>query len=134
MHEIKHDGIRIVACLDVVGVRLFTRKGTGFTAFFPQIAVVVAALLVRSCLIDGEACTSGRTHIGVREKTRRCQLSRARPKRIGAELSQCLRSSQYLAGAWAEICGKLDSAAVTAATKASTNQLYEEHAKKALRV
>jgi ATP-dependent DNA ligase len=36
-------------------VRLVTRNGNDFTARFPQIATAVAALPLRSCVIDGEA-------------------------------------------------------------------------------
>jgi bifunctional non-homologous end joining protein LigD len=49
LHEIKHDGFRIMARRDVAGVRLFTRKGNDFTARFPQIVAAVAALPVHSC-------------------------------------------------------------------------------------
>ncbi len=55
IHEIKHDGFRIMARHDAGGVHLFTRTGYDFTTRFPQIAAAVAALPVRSCLIDGEA-------------------------------------------------------------------------------
>jgi bifunctional non-homologous end joining protein LigD len=55
LHEIKHDGFRILARRDGAGVRLITRHGNDFTARFPLIASAVAALPARSCLIDGEA-------------------------------------------------------------------------------
>ena len=55
IHEIKHDGFRILARRDDRGVRLFTRNGYDFTARFPKIASAVASLSVRSCVIDGEA-------------------------------------------------------------------------------
>src|SRR6516164_7548677 len=55
LHEIKHDGFRILARLDTAGVRLITRAGNDFSSRFPFIAVAVAKLPVRSCLIDGEA-------------------------------------------------------------------------------
>jgi hypothetical protein len=35
LHEIKHDGIRILARRDASGVRLITRYGNDFTARFP---------------------------------------------------------------------------------------------------
>jgi bifunctional non-homologous end joining protein LigD len=53
IHGIKHDGFRIMAHRDAVGVRLFTRNGYDFADRFQQIAAVFAALLVNSCLIDG---------------------------------------------------------------------------------
>ena len=36
IHEIKHDGFRILARRDAKGVRLFTRNGYDFTARFPK--------------------------------------------------------------------------------------------------
>jgi bifunctional non-homologous end joining protein LigD len=55
LHEIKHDGFRILARRDSAGVRLITRAGNDFSSRFPFIAMAVAKLPVRSCLIDGEA-------------------------------------------------------------------------------
>ena len=55
IHEIKHDGFRILARKDATGVRLITRKGNDFTSRFPFIAMTASKLPVRSCLIDGEA-------------------------------------------------------------------------------
>ena len=55
IHEIKHDGFRIMARRDAAGVRLISRKGNDLTRRFPFIAMAVAALPVPSCLIDGEA-------------------------------------------------------------------------------
>jgi bifunctional non-homologous end joining protein LigD len=55
IHEIKHDGFRIIARRDAKGVRLFTRHGCDFTARFPKIVDAVASLAVRSCVVDGEA-------------------------------------------------------------------------------
>jgi bifunctional non-homologous end joining protein LigD len=55
IHEIKHDGFRIMARRDERGVRLLTRNGYDFADRFPLITKAVAALPVRSCFIDGEA-------------------------------------------------------------------------------
>jgi hypothetical protein len=55
IHEIKHDGFRIMARRDAAGVRLITRNGNDFTKRFPLVVAAVAALPGRSCLIDGEA-------------------------------------------------------------------------------
>jgi ATP-dependent DNA ligase len=38
IHEIKHDGFRILARKDSAGVQLITRNGNDFTARFPTIA------------------------------------------------------------------------------------------------
>jgi bifunctional non-homologous end joining protein LigD len=55
LHEIKHDGFRILARKGPTGVRLITRAGNDFSSRFPFIALAVSKLPVRSCLIDGEA-------------------------------------------------------------------------------
>jgi ATP-dependent DNA ligase len=55
IHEIKHDGYRLMACRDAAGVRLLTRNGHDWASRFPLIVESVVALRVRSCLIDGEA-------------------------------------------------------------------------------
>jgi bifunctional non-homologous end joining protein LigD len=44
LHEIKHDGIRIMARRDNAGVRLITRHGNEFTAWFPLVVEAVSAL------------------------------------------------------------------------------------------
>jgi bifunctional non-homologous end joining protein LigD len=55
IHEIKHDGFRILARRDSAGVRLISRNGNDFTHRFPFIEMAIKSLPVRSCLIDGEA-------------------------------------------------------------------------------
>ena len=55
IHDIKHDGFRILARRDGADVRLITRHGNDFTSRFPFIATAVSKFRVRSCLIDGEA-------------------------------------------------------------------------------
>ena len=49
LHEIKHDGFRIMARRDGAGVRLLTRNGYDFAGRFPLAAAAVAALSARSC-------------------------------------------------------------------------------------
>jgi bifunctional non-homologous end joining protein LigD len=55
IHEIKHDGYRIMAERNRGSVRLYTRNGYDFADRFPLAAAAIAKLPVRSCLIDGEA-------------------------------------------------------------------------------
>jgi bifunctional non-homologous end joining protein LigD len=57
VHEIKHDGYRMMARRDpiAVGIRLLTRNGHDWSPRYPLIVEAVQALKVRSCLIDGEA-------------------------------------------------------------------------------
>jgi bifunctional non-homologous end joining protein LigD len=71
LHEIKHDGFRIMARRDVAGVRLITRNGNDFTARFPLAAEAVRALPALSALIDGEMIVTDGTGLAVFELVRR---------------------------------------------------------------
>jgi bifunctional non-homologous end joining protein LigD len=65
LHEIKHDGSRILASRNRAGVRLTTRHGNDFTRRFPFIEMAVKSLPVRSCLIDGEAIVCDESGLAV---------------------------------------------------------------------
>jgi len=56
LHEIKHDGFRVIARKDSKRVRLYDRLGNDVTQRFPLI--VEAAAWLPSCTIDGEAVVS----------------------------------------------------------------------------
>jgi len=70
IHEINHDGFRILARKDAAGVRLITRAGNDFSSRFPFIAMAVGSLPVRSCLIDGEAIVCDENGLAVFELIR----------------------------------------------------------------
>jgi ATP-dependent DNA ligase len=55
IHEIKHDGFRILAELHACRVKLITRKGFDLAQRFPLAAAAIAALPARSCIVDSEA-------------------------------------------------------------------------------
>jgi ATP-dependent DNA ligase len=55
LHEIKHDGFRIIARKSDERVRLYSRPGNDFTRRFPLIVEALERLRSRSCIIDGEA-------------------------------------------------------------------------------
>src|SRR5438034_4277783 len=55
LHEIKHDGFRVIARKDGDRVRLYSRPGNDLTWRFPLIVEALAKLRSRSCIIDGEA-------------------------------------------------------------------------------
>jgi bifunctional non-homologous end joining protein LigD len=55
LHEIKHDGFRIIARKKGAQVRLYSRPGNDLTHRFPLIVEALARLRSRSCIIDGEA-------------------------------------------------------------------------------
>ena len=70
VHEIKHDGYRLMARRDAAGVRLLTRNGHDWTGRYPLIAQAVDALTVTSCLIDGEAVCCDDAGLAVFERLR----------------------------------------------------------------
>jgi bifunctional non-homologous end joining protein LigD len=55
IHEIKHDGFRVIARKDGDRVRLYSRPGNDLTDRFPLIVDALARLRSRSCIVDGEA-------------------------------------------------------------------------------
>jgi ATP-dependent DNA ligase len=55
IHEIKHDGYRLIARKQDDRVRLFTRRGYDWTDRYPLIRKAVAAIQTASAVIDGEA-------------------------------------------------------------------------------
>jgi bifunctional non-homologous end joining protein LigD len=76
VHEIKHDGYRLMARHDPVGVRLLTRNGHDWSARFPLIVEAVNALKVRSCLIDGEAVVCDDNGVAIFERLRQKRQGR----------------------------------------------------------
>jgi bifunctional non-homologous end joining protein LigD len=71
IHEIKHDGYRLMAQRDPAGIRLLTRNGYNWATRYPLIIQAVSALKVRSCLIDGEAVACDDRGLAVFEWLRR---------------------------------------------------------------
>ena len=69
LHEIKHDGFRMIARRDSDRVQLISRRGIDWKSRFQAIVAAVEGLPVRSCIIDGE---------GVRPQ-RACGLSALPP-------------------------------------------------------
>jgi len=55
LHEIKHDGFRVIARKDGPRVRLYSRPGNDLSRRFPLIVDTLARLRSRSCIVDGEA-------------------------------------------------------------------------------
>jgi len=55
VHEIKHDGYRLMLRRDGLRVRCFTRNGHDWANRFPGIAYAASKILASSFLIDGEA-------------------------------------------------------------------------------
>jgi hypothetical protein len=59
VHEIKHDGYRLIVRRDGATVRLFTRRGHDWTDRYPAIARAAAKLRAKSFTLDGEAVVCG---------------------------------------------------------------------------
>src|ERR1700687_6004066 len=59
LHEIKHDGFRVMARKAGERVRLYSRPGNDLTYRFPLIVEALAKLRSQSCIIDGEAVACG---------------------------------------------------------------------------
>src|SRR5215216_3187708 len=55
VHEIKHDGYRLIVWRQGKRVRLFTRRGADWTHRFRWIVEAVSRLKAQSAIIDGEA-------------------------------------------------------------------------------
>jgi bifunctional non-homologous end joining protein LigD len=63
VHEIKHDGFRVVARRVANRVRLQTKQGYDYAERYPLIVEAIQSLKVASIVIDGEAmCFSGARH------------------------------------------------------------------------
>jgi bifunctional non-homologous end joining protein LigD len=81
LHEIRHDGFRIIARKIDGRVRLYSRPGHDLTRRFPLIVEALRRLRSRSCFIDGEAVVCGDNGIASfdRIRYRRHVATRAAP-------------------------------------------------------
>ena len=59
VHEIKHDGFRVIGRKNGDCVKLHSRPGNDLTDRFPLIVETLARLRPHSCIIDGEAVACG---------------------------------------------------------------------------
>jgi bifunctional non-homologous end joining protein LigD len=59
VHEIKHDGYRLLVRRQGARVRVFTRRGYDWSHRFPLIVEAIARLRVSSIFIDGEGVVCG---------------------------------------------------------------------------
>jgi bifunctional non-homologous end joining protein LigD len=71
IHEIKHDGYRIIAERSHGSVQLYNRNGYDFAERFPLAAAAIRKLPVRSCVIDGEAIVCDANGLAVFDLLRR---------------------------------------------------------------
>jgi hypothetical protein len=65
IHEIKHDGYRLIVRRDGKAVRMFTLRGYDWTDRYPAIAATAAKLRAKSFTLDGEAVVTGDDGVAV---------------------------------------------------------------------
>src|SRR3954466_646309 len=79
LHEIKHDGYRLIVEREGKRVRLFTRRGYNWSERYPLIVEAALRLKTTSFVIDGEAVVLGPDGIsdfdGLHTTTRPCRGS-----------------------------------------------------------
>jgi bifunctional non-homologous end joining protein LigD len=73
VHEIKHDGYRLIVRRDGVTVRLFTRRGYDWTDRYPAIAAAAGKLKARSFTLDGEGVVCGADGAALFDALHRCR-------------------------------------------------------------
>jgi ATP dependent DNA ligase domain len=73
VHEIKHDGYRLIVRRDGKAVRLFTRRGYDWSDRYPAIAAAAAKLRAKSFTLDGEAVV-GPKHVLDRDAQRASEI------------------------------------------------------------
>ena len=71
VHEIKHDGYRVLVRRDGAVVRIYSRNAINWTDRFSTIATVAATLEAHSFTIDGEAVVIGPDGIAQFDELRR---------------------------------------------------------------
>lgn len=65
LHEIKHDGFRMMVERSAAGVRVITRNGHDWTSRYPRIVAAAKTIKAKAFLIDGEAVCCDHTGLAV---------------------------------------------------------------------
>ena len=76
VHEIKHDGYRLIVRRDGPTVRLYTRNAYDWTARLPAIAAAAARIKAKSFTVDGEAVVLGPDGLSRFDELRRREAAR----------------------------------------------------------
>jgi bifunctional non-homologous end joining protein LigD len=71
VHEIKHDGYRLIVRRDGPSVRLYSRNAIDWTARLPAIATAARQIKARSFTIDGESVVLGPDGLSLFDELRR---------------------------------------------------------------
>ena len=80
IHEIKHDGYRMIVQREGKRVRLFTRNGHDWTARHPLIVEAALRNRTSSFVVDGEAVLLGVDHVSRRPSRPRQGFCRSRSR------------------------------------------------------
>src|SRR6516164_5075726 len=80
LHEIKHDGFRIIARKKGAQVRLYSRPGNDLTRRFPLIVETLARLRSRSCIMQAWPCGPSS---GSRRRSSSASIDEAYPAGLG---------------------------------------------------
>jgi len=91
LHEIKHDGFRIIARKKGAQVRLYSRPGNDLTYRFPLIVDALSRLRSRSCIIDGEAVACDDKGVASFEEVE--DVWPSRPREVVAGVKRSTRGS-----------------------------------------
>jgi hypothetical protein len=100
VHEVKSDGYRLQAHLEVGRAQTFTRKGNDWTAKFPAIAAALIKLKAGTGILDGEIVAIGKNGAGDFHELRR---------QIGARRGGLPIRSSIFSGWMAMISGRYRS-------------------------
>jgi len=76
VHEIKHDGYRMIVRRDGETVRIYSRRGNDWTARLPTIASAAARIKGKSFTLDGEAVVIGADGLSRFDELRRVEGAR----------------------------------------------------------
>jgi bifunctional non-homologous end joining protein LigD len=76
VHEIKHDGYRIIVRRDGPAVRLYSRNACDWTARLSAIAAAAERIKAKSFTIDGEAVVVGPDGLSLFDELRRREAAR----------------------------------------------------------
>jgi ATP-dependent DNA ligase len=80
LHEIKHDGFRVIARKDGKQVRLYSRPGNDLTARFPLIVEALSLLRSRSCISTGRLLSASETSTHYQRQVTQQRWKKANPQ------------------------------------------------------
>jgi bifunctional non-homologous end joining protein LigD len=76
IHEIKHDGYRMIVRRDGETVRVYSRRGNDWTARLPTIAAAARRIKSKTFILDGEAVVIGADGLSHFDELRRTEGAR----------------------------------------------------------